>query len=142
MVDFGDTHWNILSAIKTKLEELESSGDLKEVTIGELKTVPPDKFPICFIIPKRDPEVWATGNELLHKLRSWIVVLVRGADPLETQEDIVKLSGKVHDKIKEDLTLGGTCENINFNERIFDYSLGKDYVLNWSVTEIDCEVEE
>ena len=67
--------------------------------------------------------------------------MVRGADSLETQEDIVKLSGKVHDKIKEDLTLGGKCENINFNERVFDYELRKDYCLNWVVLEIDCELE-
>jgi len=131
-------HWDILEAIETKLGEVT---DLKSISIGELKAVPPDKFPACFIIPKRDPESWATGNELLHKLRTWIIVLVRGPDPQKTQEDIVKLSGKVHDKVKEDLTLGGNCENVNFNERVFDYELGKDYCLNWAVLEIDCEVE-
>ena len=134
------THWNILNAIKIRLGEL--SDDLESITIGELKTVPPDKFPACFIIPKRDPEKWVTTNELLHKLRTWIVVLIRGPDPEKTMESVVKLSGKIHDKIKSDLTLGGNCENIHFNERVFDYDLGKNYCLNWSVLEIDCEVEE
>jgi len=131
-------HSGILDAIKTKLGEIS---ELKSISIGELKAVPPDKFPACFIIPKRDIESWATSNELLHKLRTWIVVLVRGPAPQKTQEAIVKLSGKVHDKIKEDSTLGDNCENVNFNERVFDYELGKDYCLNWAVLEIDCEVE-
>lgn len=141
MVDFGDMHWAILQALDTKLEELVTDGDLKASIIGELRTVPSDKYPVCFIIPKRDPKAYATTDEILHKLRTWIVIIIRGADPEDLTEKIVKLTGKVFDKIKEDTGLGGTIEDIKFNDTVFDYSLGKDYCLNWSVTEIDMEIE-
>ena len=129
-------HSDILNAIKTKIAELAT---IKSVTIGELATLPSDKFPACYIIPGRDEEGDENVAQIMHKFRTKIVILCRASatEPLAGMTSLIDLAGDVHDKLLEDRTLGGKCEILYFVDRAFDYSLGKDYHLFWALITIE-----
>ena len=127
-------HADILDAIKSKIAELT---EIKSVTVGELTTLPPDKFPACYVIPGKDEEGDENVAEILHKFRTKIVVIERDPNPTSGAADILELAGDVHDKLLEDRTLGGRCEILYFIDRDFDYALGKDYNLFWSIITVE-----
>jgi len=131
-----ETHDAILDAIKTKIEELTA---IKSTTIGELSTLSADKYPACYIIPGRDEIEDHTVARILHKFRTKIVIIVRSSstEPLAGLDTLIALSGDVYDKILEDRTLGGACEILYMVSRDFDYSLGKDFNLFWTIITIE-----
>ena len=55
-----DAHNAILEAIQGKVGEIK---DIKSVSIGELTTLSPDKFPACYIILDRDEEADAVDRD-------------------------------------------------------------------------------
>ena len=134
MASLKTVHSDILNAIKTKLTELTA---LKSITIGELTTLPPDKFPACYIIPSRDEEADENVAEIMHRFRTKIVVIERDASPTQGAADMIDLCGDVHDKLLADRTLGGKCEILYFVDRNFDYMLGKDYSLFWAIIAVE-----
>jgi len=129
-------HNDILAAIASKVNTLTA---IKSVTIGELAALPPDKFPACYIIPKLDAEEDHTVSKILHKFRTAVVILARApaSDPLSGMTSILDLSADAHDKLLEDRTLGGKCEILYFIDRDFDYLLGQDYHLFWTIIAIE-----
>jgi len=129
-------HKDILTAIKTKIAELTS---IKSVTVGELATLPPDKFPACYLIPARDEEDDHTVSRILHKFRTKIIIITRSpaTDPLTGMSTLIDLAGDAHDKLLEDRTLGGACEILYFIGRDFDYSIGQDYNLFWCIITVE-----
>ena len=131
-----ETHDAVLDAIKTKIEELIT---IKSVTIGELTVLSADKYPAAYIIPARDEIEDHTVSRILHKFRTKVVVIVRSAstEPLVGMDTLIALSGDVYDKILEDRTLGGACEILYMISRDFDYSLGKDFNLFWTIITIE-----
>ena len=136
MTDLKTVHAAVLEAIRTKIDELTS---IKSVTVGELRMLAADKFPACYVIPGRDEEGDYTVSEILHKLRTKIVVITRSpaADPVTGMDDLIGLCGDIHDKLLEDRTLGGKCDILYFVDRDFDYMLGQDYNLFWSIITVE-----
>jgi len=131
-----EVHNDILGAIKTAVETIT---DIKSVTIGELTTLSPEKFPACYIIPDKDEEEDENVAEILHKFRTKIILIGRSPaqEPTTGMQTIIDLSADVHDKLKEDRTLGGKCEILFMRGRDFDYALGKDFHLFWSIITVE-----
>jgi len=131
-----DVHNAILEAIQGKVGEIK---DIKSVSIGELTTLSPDKFPACYIILDRDEEADENVAKILHKFRTKVIIIIRSAvqDAPSGMAALVNLSADVHDKLLEDRTLGGACEILYFIARDFDYALGKDFHLFWSIITIE-----
>jgi len=129
-------HSEILDAIKSKIDEIVA---IKSITIGELKVLPPDKFPAVYVIPSKDEEGDENVAEILHKFRTKVVVMVRSGaqEPLAGMTSLIDLTGDVHDKLLEDRTLGGKCEILYFIDRDFDYQIGQDFHLFWSIITIE-----
>lgn len=101
---FGEEYLAVIDAVKTKIEELKTAGDLENVYFGPRSKMGP--YPVAFIVPARY-DVEFEGRMEYHPIAISMVVVSRNSDVEAGLRANILLAAKCRDKLYEDRSQGG-----------------------------------
>ena len=105
MTNVGTKVWDFISALRNKVAEI---ADFEEVEIGSKATI--DKTIAAYILPTDSTiDIVSTEHNKI-SIGCDIMIYVRS----DGVEKAFELFQKVYDKLAEDRTLGGKCEDLVF----------------------------